>query len=457
MNMNIIDLNKPCQEAIQEEQEVIEQEYEQESECINFEPFTGQCFLSEEEAYLFYHKYAKQHGFSVRKTRFDKNKDGKIKRRDFVCHREGFQQSKIADPVMKQRNTASTRCDCKAHMRVKLKKSFEIFPEQWHVTEFVAIHNHELLSQEEVRFLPSYRFMTNDDEKRILLLKDGGLNVKQIMRVIELEKNVRHGHLSFTSKDVHNFFSRFRTEKAKNDVLDFLEYCKIAKKENKNFQYCVKLDDERKINAYDMPLGIFVGVDNHGRSILFGCALLRNETKSTFSWLMRTFVSMMKKTPKSILTDQDPWMTQAIAEEMPLTKHAFCIWHITSKFAFNKTCLLLDTQEEFENRWPQVIEKYKLEKNKHVVGLHSIRHSWVPSYLREHFFAGMTTTGRCESFNAFIKRFTTSRICLSLFIKQVDLAIEDIEQNQLQVRMLEKYRGASLRTLSPLEEQHKTS
>ena len=42
--MNIIDLNKPCQEAIQEEQEAIEQEYEQESECINFEPFTGQFF-----------------------------------------------------------------------------------------------------------------------------------------------------------------------------------------------------------------------------------------------------------------------------------------------------------------------------------------------------------------------------------------------------------------------------
>ena len=87
--MNIIDLNKPCQEAIQEEQEAIEQEYERESECINFEPFIGQCFLSEEEAYLFYHKYAKQHGFSVRKARFDKNKDGKIKRRKlkaFACY-----------------------------------------------------------------------------------------------------------------------------------------------------------------------------------------------------------------------------------------------------------------------------------------------------------------------------------------------------------------------------------
>lgn len=37
-------------------------------------------------------------------------------------------------------------------------------------------------------------FMTKDDEKYILLPQDGGLNVKQIKRVMELEKNVRYGH-----------------------------------------------------------------------------------------------------------------------------------------------------------------------------------------------------------------------------------------------------------------------
>ena len=37
-----------------------------------------------------------------------------------------------------------------------------------------------------------------------------------------------------------------------------------------------------KVNAYDMPFGIIVGVNNYGKSILFGCALLRNETTSAF-------------------------------------------------------------------------------------------------------------------------------------------------------------------------------
>ena len=41
-----------------------------------------------------------------------------------------------------------------------------------------------------------------------------------------------------------------------------------------------------KVNAYDMPFGIFVSVNNHGKTIFFGCALLSNETTSAFRWLM---------------------------------------------------------------------------------------------------------------------------------------------------------------------------
>ncbi|KAG5535968.1 hypothetical protein RHGRI_023678 [Rhododendron griersonianum] len=75
------------------------------------------------------------------------------------------------------------------------------------------------------------------------------------------------------------------------------------------------------------------------------------------------------------------------------------------------------------------------------------------SYLRDYFFGGMTTTGRSESINAFIKRFISSHTNLGQFVKQVDLAIEDIDQVQLHDTMLETYRGSSLRTMSPLEEQ----
>ncbi|KAL2936163.1 Protein FAR1-RELATED SEQUENCE 3 [Bienertia sinuspersici] len=60
----------------------------------------------------------------------------------------------------------------------------------------------------------------------------------------------------------------------------------------------IVFDTTYKVNAYDMPCAIFVGVDNHGKTILFGCALLRNEKTSTFKWLMKTFVTIMKRPPK---------------------------------------------------------------------------------------------------------------------------------------------------------------
>ncbi|KAL5171438.1 Protein FAR1-RELATED SEQUENCE 11 [Glycine soja] len=158
----------------------------------NIVPFVGQIFLSEEEAFAFYKRYAYQHGFSVRKGRFIK-RNGIMRRRDFFCHREGRSSLKIIEPLKEQRNRESTRCECKAYLRISLQKSHDIFPSEWRVTKFVVEHNHVLLTQSEVRFLPANRTISEDDIERIFLLKEGGLSVRQLMRVIELEKNVKHG------------------------------------------------------------------------------------------------------------------------------------------------------------------------------------------------------------------------------------------------------------------------
>ncbi|XP_074293392.1 protein FAR1-RELATED SEQUENCE 11-like [Silene latifolia] len=329
-------------------------------------------------------------------------------------------------------------------MRITLKKSCDIFIEEWHVTEYKSSHNHELLAPFQVRFLPSYRTISKEDEQQLLLYKEAGLSVKQIICVMKLEKNVPHGDLPFFKKDLHNFFGRIQRENLDNDAMDLLEYCKSEKKDSHfQFAYTVDaknrlehifwsprrcfdlfqeygdstgLDTTYRVNSYDMPFAIFIGIDNHGRTILFGCAFLRNETVKTFRWLMKTFVTLMKKPPTTIITDQDRWMTEAIKIEMPFTKHAFCIWHITSKFSGWFTALLreqysyfctefyqlykLDNIEDFEREWSLLIPKFILQENKHV-----------------------------------------------------DLAVGDIEQTQLHHTMLDTYKGSTLCTLSPLEEQ----
>ena len=91
-------------------------------------------------------------------------KKGEIARCDFFCYQQGKQPLKIVDPSKEQWNRKFLKCGCKAHLGISLRKSFDIFPWEWHVTKFVADHNHDLLSLSEVGFLPANRVITIDDE-----------------------------------------------------------------------------------------------------------------------------------------------------------------------------------------------------------------------------------------------------------------------------------------------------
>lgn len=54
-----------------------------------------------------------------------------------------------------------------------------------------------------------------------------------------------------------------------------------------------------------MPFSPFIGVNNHGQSILFGRALLAGEATENFVWLFNAWMTCMSgKAPIGILTDQ---------------------------------------------------------------------------------------------------------------------------------------------------------
>ena len=94
------------------------------------------------------------------------------------------------DPSKEQQNRKSLKCGYKAHLSIILQKSFDIFTQEWHVTKFAVDHNHDLFSPSEVRFLPANRVIIIDDEKRIFLLKEAGLSIREVMHVIELERHL---------------------------------------------------------------------------------------------------------------------------------------------------------------------------------------------------------------------------------------------------------------------------
>nr|XP_009596355.1 protein FAR1-RELATED SEQUENCE 11-like [Nicotiana tomentosiformis] len=281
---------------------------------------------------------------------------------------------------------------------------------RWTVVYFDNVHNYELLSDKEVRFLPAYRNIDIVNQTRITLLAKAGCSISLIRRVIELEKGVDPGQLPFTKKDIRNFVQSESSSNIESDALELLKICKSRKDKNVDFQYdfnvdgcqrvenviwafrdyirayevfgdVVIFDTTYRLNRYEMPLGVWIGVDNHGNSIFFCvCVLLRNKKAFSFSWALKSFVLLMNgKHPQTILTDQDLGLIEAIANELPHFKHAFLLYE-------------LGNIEEFEHQWDGLISQFDLGSNRHIKLLYLNRASWALPYLKGYFFAGMVGT-----------------------------------------------------------------
>ena len=70
-----------------------------------------------------------------------------------------------------------------------------------------------------------------------------------------------------------------------------------------DFGDAMTFDTTYKTNKHHMPLAVFVGVNNHLQSCIFGVALMGDESEESFKWVFSTFLQCMKgKEPMVILT-----------------------------------------------------------------------------------------------------------------------------------------------------------
>ncbi|KAJ0092324.1 hypothetical protein Patl1_24943 [Pistacia atlantica] len=394
-----------------------------------------------------------------------------------------------------QRNRKSSRCGCQAYMRIVKRVDFDV-PE-WRVTGFSNIHNHELLKSNEVHLLPAYCTITPDDKTQICMFAKAGMSVRQMLRLMELEKGVKLGCLPFTEIDVRNLLQSFRNVNRDYDATDLIAMCKKLKDENHNFQYDFKMDGHNRLehiawtyassvqlyeafgdavvfdtthrlDCYDMLFGVWVGLDNHGMTCFFGCVLLRDENIQSFSWALKTFLGFMKgKTPQTMSTDQNIWLKEAVAIEMPATRHAVCVWHIISKFSDLFPTLLgscyddwkaefyrlhnLDFEEDFEKEWRKMVNKYGLHEYKHITSLYALRTSWALPFLRHYFFAGLLNMYQSEAVNAFIQRILSAQSQLDRFVERVAEIVGHDHLAGPKQKMQRKQQNVGLKTGSPIE------
>ena len=68
-----------------------------------------------------------------------------------------------------------------------------------------------------------------------------------------------------------------------------------------------------RTNKYNLICAPIVGINNHWKNVMFGCAFIADEKTESIEWVLSTFKkSMQDKHPASIFTDQDFSIAKAI-------------------------------------------------------------------------------------------------------------------------------------------------
>ncbi|KAF8404514.1 hypothetical protein HHK36_009399 [Tetracentron sinense] len=109
--------------------------------------------------------------------------------------------------------------------------------------------------------------------------------------------------------------------------------------------------------------------------------------------------------------------------------------------------------DDFERDWKSLLEKYSLCDNEWIKSLYEERKHWIPAYMRETFFSGMSTSGRSESINSLFKGYVHSLTNLRDFVKQYEKALENRYAIEVRADFETSSKYRTLKTSSMIEKQ----
>nr|KJB26153.1 hypothetical protein B456_004G227400 [Gossypium raimondii] len=458
------------------------------------EPYVGMEFNSEDAARTFYDEYARCMGFSSKAGHFSSQykTDGTIVAREFVCGREGLKRSAES---------------CSAMIRIELKG------EKWVVIKFVKEHSHSVMTSRKVHYLRPRRHFAGaaktmaDSYQGVGVVPSGMMYVSMDGSHVSMDANNRGirktppAEANCSGKNVGTLNYALRPVNRKRmlgrDAQNLLDYFKKMQAENPGFFYAIQLDEDNRmanvfwadarsrtaymhfgdavkldtsyrVNRYRVPFAPFTGLNHHGQMILFGCALLFDDSEASFVWLFKTFLTAMNdRRPVSLITDQDRAIQTAMSQVFPGVRHCINKWHVLREGpeklahifhvhpnfqAELYNCInLTETIEEFELSWSSIIEKYNLGAHDWLHSLYNARAQWVPAYFRDSFFAAITPNQGFDG--SFFDGYVNQQTTLPIFFRQYELAIENWFEREIEADFDTICTTPVLRTPSPMEKQ----
>ncbi|XP_011623480.1 protein FAR1-RELATED SEQUENCE 5 isoform X1 [Amborella trichopoda] len=461
------------------------------------EPHEGMEFVTDDAAKIFYNAYARRAGFSIRISSTHRSThDGTVVSRKFVCSKEGFREKKyVINEKRVKRPRAITREGCKAMIMIRKEK-----PEKWIITKFIRDHCHALESPSRVQYLRSHRSLTRTAQSLIDTYTGSGARSSVIMSFFDKETSGGFSNVGLPDRDIRNYIGTSRQMTLeKGDLEAILDYFKRMQAENPAFFYAIQVDEKEnmtncfwsdgrsrmsynyfgdtvifdttyKMNQYRLPFVFFAGVNHHHQPVLFGCALILNESENSFTWLFDTWLKAMSgHHPISITTEQDQAIGAAVAQVFPRTRHRLCLWHILQevpeklshichahgnfKDEFHKCIHTTKTIDDFESNWRLLIDSYDLRENQWVQSMYKMRDQWVPAYLRNTFFGEVSATQQSGSIKSFFDGFVNVDTTVQELLKNYAQALDGKFEEEIQADFESVHEEPALKTHLPMEKQ----
>lgn len=320
---------------------------------FEWKPRIGKQFNTWDEARDFWNDYGGKIGFNIRTEYLNKSKDGMVLSGRFVCSKEGFRKPDKRD-CLTTNHRLETRTGCPVKMGIKYIKDIG----KYQIHDLFDEHNHQLHLPKTTHMLASQRKLSEIQAHEIDLADDAGIKQRSLFELMSRQVGGRE-NLGYTRVDQKNYLRNKRKRNmAYGEAGSILHHFQQKCVENPSFYHGVQLDVEEQItnifwadarmimnyeyfgdvitfdttystnNAY-RPLAVFAGFNHFKRVVIFGAALLYDETSASFEWLFREFLKAHKnKKSQTLFTDQDPAMAKALHEVVPETYHGLCSWHL---------------------------------------------------------------------------------------------------------------------------------
>ncbi|XP_058181349.1 protein FAR1-RELATED SEQUENCE 5-like [Rhododendron vialii] len=154
---------------------------------------------------------------------------------------------------------------------------------------------------------------------------------------------------------------------------------------------------------------------------------------------------MGNRQPKSIFTDQDQAMANAIEVVFTGARHKLCMWHISNNakqhlaglFTNASFKALFDTcfygcydSIKFESDWTDMVEMFGLENHSCLKRLYDLREKWCPAFSVDFFSARMKSSQRSERTNSVFHQIMRKPMSLLQVIQYYEEKVEEMRRDE---------------------------